>query len=150
MSRFVFNLEPLYGYRQRTEELSQKEFAEVNLAAASEEKKLAEIKALYRSSCDELDSLKEKGAAGHALDVHHSYLEGLKRAIKAQETTIDRIKKLLEKKRADLIDASRSRKVIEIMKEKSLTAHNLKENKREQKEADDLTSARRRRNGNEN
>jgi flagellar biosynthesis chaperone FliJ len=36
------------------------------------------------------------------------------------------------------------------MKERSLNAHNLKENKLEQKEADDLTSARQRRNRHEN
>ena len=142
MSKFVFNLEPLYDYRQRTEELSQKEFAEVNLKLQAEEKRLAEMNELYRNSASEMDGLKERGAPVRDIEMHHLYLEGLMRHIKAQEAAIGQIKKLLEKKRAELIDASRNRKVLEIMKEKSLNAHNLKENKREQKEADDLTSAR--------
>lgn len=150
MSRFVFNLEPLYGYRQRLEELSQKEFAEVNLRLQAEEKRLIEMNELYRNSALEMDVLKEKGAAVRDVEMHHLYLEGLKRHIKAQEAAIGQIRKLLEKKRSELIDAARNRKVMEIMKERSLNAHNLKENKLEQKESDDLTSARLRRKGNEN
>lgn len=150
MSKFVFNLEPLYDYRQRIEELSQKEFAEVNLLLAAEEKRLSEMNELYGNAAVEMDALKEKGADVHDIEMHHFYLEGLKRHIKAQEASIAQLRNLVEKKRAELIDASRNRKVIEIMKEKSLNAHNLKESKLEQKEADDLTSARQRRNGHEN
>lgn len=150
MSRFVFNLEPLYDYRQRIEELSQKEFAEVSLHLAAEENKLVEMNELYRNSAIEMDSLKEKGAVVRDIEMQHLYLEGLKRRMKAQKAAIDQLRNLVEKKRAELIDASRNRRVIEIMKERSLNAHNLKENKLEQKEADDLTSARLRRNVNEN
>lgn len=142
MSKFVFNLEPLYDYRQRTEELSQKEFAEVNLKLQAEEKRLGEMNELYASAANEMDALKEKGAPVRDMEMHALYLEGLKRHIKAQGEAVSQIRKLLESKRAELIDASRNRKVMEIMKERSLSAHNLKENKREQKEADDLTSAR--------
>lgn len=150
MSRFVFNLEPLYAYRQRTEELSQKEFAEVNLRLAAEERRLTEMNELYKASSSEVDSLKEKGAPVADIEMHQRYLQGLKRHMKAQEEAVENIRKLLEKKRAELIEASRNRKVMEIMKERSLSAHNLKESKLEQKEADDLTSARLRRKGNEN
>lgn len=150
MSKFVFNLEPLYDYRQRIEELSQKEFSEVNLLLAAEEKRLSGMNELYANAALEMDDLKEKGAAVSDIEMHHLYLEGLKRHIKAQEEALGQLRKLVEKKRAELIDASRNRKVIEIMKERSLNAHNLKENKLEQKEADDLTSARQRRNGHEN
>jgi flagellar FliJ protein len=150
MSKFVFNLEPLYDYRQRIEELSQKEFAEVNLLLSAEEKRISEMNELYGNASLEMDALKEKGAGVHDVEMHHQYLEGLKRHIKAQEASIGQLRNLVEKKRAELIDASRNRKVIEIMKERSLNAHNLKENKLEQKEADDLTSARQRRNRHEN
>ncbi|OGP15072.1 MAG: flagellar export protein FliJ [Deltaproteobacteria bacterium GWA2_54_12] len=150
MSKFVFNLEPLYDYRQRLEELSQKEFAEVNLHLAAEEKRLSEMNELYANSALEMDALKEKGAAVSDIEMQHLYLEGLKRHIKAQEEAVGQLRNLVEKKRAELIDAARNRRVIEIMKERSLNAHNLKENKLEQKEADDLTSARLRRKGNEN
>jgi len=146
MRKFVFNLEPLYGHRQRIEELSQKEFAEVNLTCQSEEKKLIDLVGLYKRSAAELDSLKEQGASANYIETHHAYLEGLKRRIKSQEASVAKIRVLVEKKRADLIDASRDRKVIEIMKEKSLSAYQSRAEKLEIKEAEDMTIARYRRN----
>ena len=150
MRKFVFNLEPLYGHRQRLEELKQKEFAEVNQSLQAEEKKLIELIATYKSSASDLDKRKEQGATVLEIETHHAYLEGLKRRIRTQELAVSNIRVLLEKKRADLIDASRDRKVIEIMKEKSLNAHQQRAEKLELKESDDLTSARGRRRGNEN
>lgn len=150
MSRFVFNLESLYAFRQRTEELVQKDFSEVNLLLAAEERRLSELGALYRASSAELDALKERGAPVADIQMQQAYFEGLKRHIKAQEESVGRARALVEKKRAELIEASRNRKVIEIMKERALEAHNLKVSRREQKEADDLTSARLGRKGNEN
>ena len=149
MRKFVFNLEPLYGHRQRLEELKQKEFAEVNQSLQAEEKKLVEHIATYKSPASDLDKRKEQGATVLEIETHHAYLEGLKRRIRTQELAVSNIRVLLEKKRADLIDASRDRKVIEIMKEKSLNAHQQRAEKLELKESDDLTSARGRRRGNE-
>jgi flagellar protein FliJ len=150
MRKFVFNLEPLYGHRQRLEELKQKEFAEVNLSLQAEEKKLFELIATYKSAASDLDKRKEQGATVLEIETHHAYLEGMKHRIKTHELAVSNMRALLEKKRAALIDASRDRKVIEIMKEKSLSAHQKRADKLEQKEADDLTSARGRRRGNEN
>lgn len=150
MTRFVFNLESLYEHRQRAEEASQREFAEANLKLKAEERRLEELRGLYADSGLEMDSLKEKGSSGHELEMHHSYLEGLKRQIAAQEAVVSQYTKLLEKKRAELVEASRNKKVIAIMKERSLSEHVVKENRREQKEADELTSARMRRKENEN
>ncbi len=81
MRKFIFNLEPLYGHRQRIEELSQKEFAEVNLTCQAEEKKLIDLIGLYKRSAHELDSLKEQGASSNYIETHHAYLDGLKRSI---------------------------------------------------------------------
>lgn len=150
MKKFVFNLEPLYGHRQRVEELKQKEFAEVNLRLQAEEKKLIELIGQYKASAREIDTLKENGASVHDVETHHAYLEGLKRRIKANETMTAQIRVALEKKRADLVDAARDRKVLEMMKEKSFNAHQSRVEKLEQKEADDLTSMRARRKDNEN
>lgn len=150
MSRFVFNLESLYAFRQRTEELVQKEFSEVNLQLAAEERRLSELAALQKASSTELDGLKERGAPVADIQMQQAYLEGLRRHMKAQGEIVGKARALVEKKRAELIEASRDRKVMEIMKERSLEAHNLKVSRREQKEADDLTSARLRRKENEN
>jgi len=150
MKKFVFNLEPLYGHRQRTEELRQKEFAAAGQSLKDEEQKLVELIGLYKSSAAELDSLKEEGAGVHDIGTHGAYLEGLKARIKAQEANTARKRVELEKKRADLVDAARERRAIEIMREKSLSAHQSRAEKLELKEADDLTSARQRRKENEN
>lgn len=141
MGKFVFNLEPLYGYRQRLEELSQKEFGEASHRLNEEEQRLKQLKGLYHSSGQSIDTLKEGGAEIHELNMYYLYIEGLKRHITEQERIINEVKRQLEVKRGELLSAARDKKVIEIMKERSLSSYNEKLNKEEQKTSDDLVNS---------
>lgn len=144
MASFRFTLEPLYEHRQRLEELSQREFHEVTMRLKAEEEKLGHLRELLAKSHTEADEKKERGETGD-LGLYHSYMEGLKRHIKAQERMISEIGALLERKRVELVEASRNKKVVEVMKERSFNDFNQETAKREQKEADELTIARFRR-----
>lgn len=145
MRRFVFGLDALHEHRQRAEETSQRGFAEADRALREAEARLAETARVYGDAGREIDELKENGASAHDLQMHQAYLAGLKRQIAAHKAAVAERARLLEKKRAELVEASRNRKVTETIKERSLEAHVACENRREQKEADELTSARLRR-----
>lgn len=140
MPKFTFKLEPLFEYRQRLEELSQKEFGEALARLKSEEEKIERLKELYKKSSSEIDGLKESGARADEMDLYHSYVAGLKRHIAEQERILSQVSAAVERKRGELIEASRNRKVMELMKEKSLHTHNQKVNRQEQKESDELNS----------
>ncbi|MBI5454989.1 MAG: flagellar export protein FliJ [Deltaproteobacteria bacterium] len=142
MNRFVFKLEPLFEYRERLKELSQKEFGEALRRLEEEETKLAALKGVYRKSSSEIDELKESGAPFDEIDLYYSYIAGLKRHIAGQEKCIIECRRMLEAKRGELLEASKKKKVIEIMKEKSWLSYNERANKEEQKASDDLTTSR--------
>ncbi|OGP33665.1 MAG: flagellar export protein FliJ [Deltaproteobacteria bacterium GWC2_56_8] len=142
MNKFVFKLEPLFEYRERLKELSQKEFGEALKRLEDEETKLSDLKGLYKKSSSDIDALKENGAPFDEIELSYSYVVGLKRHIAGQEQCIAECRRSLEAKRGELLEASKKTKVMEIMKEKSRLSYNEKANKDEQKATDDLTTSR--------
>lgn len=142
MNRFRFKLEPLYEYRQRLEELSQKEFSETLRKLSEEEAKLLALKDLYSKSSEDMDKMREENAGNPELNLYYAYVTGLKKHIDEQSRIIIGVKAALEEKRLNLLSASRDKKVVEILKEKSYSSYMDKLNKEEQKISDDLVSSR--------
>lgn len=142
MKKFVFKLEPLYEYRQRLEEVCKKEFRTANARLDEEESKLAKLHDAYSASSGEIDAMKEKGAPVEELALYYTYLTGLRNHIKGQEKIIAEFRTVLDRKRAELMEASRSKRVVEIMKEKSVDSYVEDLNRQEQKVADDMAGSR--------
>ncbi|MBE7414852.1 MAG: flagellar export protein FliJ [Deltaproteobacteria bacterium] len=149
MKKFTFTLEPLFNYRQRLEDFCRKGFEEALGLLKEEEKKIERLRELYRQSSAEIDSLKEKGEAPVELDIHYAYVEGLKKHIADQERILREVNLLAERKRGELVEASKNRKVIEAFKDKSLESYNKEARRREQRESDELVTLRYGRNGDE-
>ncbi len=142
MNKFSFKLEPLYEFRQRLEELSRKEFSEALRTLSEEESKLAALKDLYRKSSEEIDKLKEENAAGQELDLYYTYVTGLKKHIEEQARIISSVKAGLEEKRRSLIEASKNKKAVEILKERSYNLFVEGSNREAQKISDDMAAVR--------
>ncbi|WKZ31865.1 MAG: flagellar export protein FliJ [Thermodesulfobacteriota bacterium] len=149
MKKFTFTLEPLFNYRQRLEDLCRKGFEEALGLLKEEERKIERLRELYRQSSAEIDSLKEKGESPGDLDLHYSYVDGLKKHIADQERILREVNLLAERKRGELVEASKNRKVIEAFKDKSLESYNKEARRREQRESDELVTLRYGRNGDE-
>lgn len=142
MKRFAFKLEPLFDYRKRLEEISRKEFSEALKKLDEEEARLSLLRDVYKKTSAEIDGLKERGAPFGEIDLYYSYAAGLKKHIADQERIIREVRKALERKRAELHQASKNKKVIETIKEKSYNSHMEMMNKLEQKASDDLVTSR--------
>ncbi len=142
MNKFRFKLEPLYEYRQRLEELSQKEFSEALRKLSEEESKLLALKDLYRKSSEDIDKMKEENAGNPELNLYYAYVTSLKKHIDEQAKIISGVKTALEGKRCNLLAVSKDKKVVEILKERSYNSYMEKLNKEEQKIADDLVTSR--------
>ncbi|MBI1911759.1 MAG: flagellar export protein FliJ [Deltaproteobacteria bacterium] len=147
MNKFVFKLEPLYEYRQRLQELCQKEFGEASKKLEEEETKLQALKDLHRKSCNEIDDMKERSEEVKDLHLYYDYIAGLKRHIDQQGIIINSVRAAFEKKRSELLESTKSTKVIEVIKEKHLDIYNHALNKEEQKTNDDLVTSRFKRSG---
>lgn len=142
MKKFDFKLEPLYDYRQRIEDICRKEFSAANARLDEEDVKLEKLKEVYRSSSSEIDEMKEKGASMDEISLYYNYLIGIKKHIAGQEKVIVEFRNALEVKRGELHEASKNKRVVEIMKEKSLNAHMTEMNRQELKIADDMAVSR--------
>lgn len=142
MNRFEFKLEPLYEYRQRLVELCQREFAVARERLDEEYEKLEVLKATYHASSKEVDRLKECGSQTPELNMYAAYLVRLKNHIGEQERIINEVRRELDKKRGQLLEASKNKKAVEIIKERSLETFKEQEKKYEQKVLDEIVSSR--------
>lgn len=147
MKKFVFKQEPLYEFRKLLEELSQVEFASALKRLDEEESKLSLLKGVYGKTSEEADGLKEKGAPVQDIRMYHDYLTTLKMHIAAQEGVLKELRVIFEKKRNELLEASRDKKVLETMKEKSYNEYIAHMEKQEQKITDDMVTSRFKRSG---
>lgn len=147
MKKFVFKQEPLYEFRKLLEELSQVEFAAALKRLDEEESKLSLLKGVYRKTSEEADGLKEKDAPVSDIRMYHDYLSSVKRHIAAQEGALKGLREFFEKKRNELLEASRNKKVLETMKEKSYNDYIVHIEKLEQKITDDMVTSRFKRSG---
>jgi len=142
MKKFAFKLEPLYDYRHRIEEVCKKEFGVAASKLDEEEVKLAKLREVYNSSAIELDRMKETGASMDDISLHYDYLIGIKTYIVEQEKVIVEFRQALETRRSALSEASKEKRVVEIMKEKSLRAHLKEMNRLELKIDDEMAVSR--------
>jgi flagellar FliJ protein len=142
MNKFVFKLEPLYEYRQRLEEICMKDFGEAVRRLDDEEARLSMLNEGYRRSSEEMDRLKEEGAQADDLNMYYAYLLGMKKHISEQERIIRQVREVFEAKQGNLAEATKDRKVIQTIKERSFGAYVQRLDKEEQKATDDIVSSR--------
>ena len=142
MKRFDFKLEPLYDYRQQIEDICKKEFSAANARLDDEEVKLEKLREVYRSSSAEIDEMKVKGASMDEITRYYDYLIRIKGHIAGQEKVIVEFRSALEVRRGELHEASKNKRVVEIMREKSLGAHLKEMNRLELKIDDDMAVSR--------
>ena len=139
---FNFKLEAVLEYRRKLEELMRKEFSEASKRLDEEKKKLAQLKDTYLRIAEELDGRKEEGLDGVELDMYYAYLNRIKEYIGEQENLVEKYKEELETKRTSLVDMSRKRRIMEIVKEKAFEVYRASLEKVEQKTLDDIATTR--------
>jgi flagellar FliJ protein len=140
MARFVFKLQPVLEQRERIERDKQLAVAEVERERTTlenrirkcqqmmDDEKLALRDALGADGRVDLQSVKMQAGAtlGHHLDAHRAVLE-LAGVLKRLETT-----------RTELIDASASRKAVELLKDRAYEEYKQELNARESRELDEM------------
>ncbi len=142
MNKFSFKLEPLYEYRKLIEELKLKDFGSAMKTLSEQEAKLNKIKDEHKRSSSEMDRMKEAGGELDELRLYTSYLQGLKRHIDAQQEVIRKCALELERRRGEFIEASKEKKLIKTIKDKSFSEYTMQLGKQEQKITDDSNTSR--------
>ena len=141
MKKFAFSLRPLLEMRERAEEEKQLALAarERELQAAKDE--LARLNATFKSVSAALrDRHKDLGA--NELRAHYAHLQFMDRAMVMQHAVIANAQRMVDAARAELMQASKDRKVIDTLRERRLSEHNELVAAEEQKELDDSNNRR--------
>ncbi len=139
---FTFRLQPALNYKKQIEEHLMSEFGEMKRCFECEKETL---KRLRKRKSDLISRLKKMGEsnvlAAHA-SIYLSYATFIKGEENCQEEIICKGRKALEEKRIELVDASKKRRIMEILKEKKLEEYTLSLNSRERKELDEAAIVR--------
>jgi len=138
MSSFHFRLETLLRSRLADRDQRRGELAK---AQRAEDTLLAQADALAREQA-QTQELSRKLAAPGAADVDRliaSHRYELVLRTKAQQLAgqIEQVRAEVERRRQVLVEADRAVRVLEKLREKQQAAHNLREDKREQKQLDE-------------
>ncbi len=142
VQKFVFKLEPLLEYRKRMEELFRRDFLEAGRMLEEEEGKLETLRDAYQKSVYELDRLKEEGGGTTELNLHYNYINSLKHYIEEQKKIVNELRAAYELKRKELVESSKAKKTVELVKERSLESYRVEANRAEQKDTDEIAALR--------
>ena len=140
MKRFDFKLEPLLNFRKYLELLSQQMTAKAHLDLNNCENQIALLKEKYLSASDDLEKHMVKGINAKDFKQHHHFLGNIENDIENQLRSKIELKKVLEKKIAELKKRSVDKKVIEVLKDKRQKEYNDEIIKQDQKILDEISS----------
>ena len=129
---YKFSLDPLLHHRRLLEEQQQKELADLEAKRLVAERRLAAVDQARRC-CDAVSD----AAAGMALNIgwlqmRVRYLERLAREEQICQQRLAAAVKAVSRKRAELLEIVKSRKILEKLKEKGLHDHQVATSRKEQ------------------
>ena len=128
----------MLNYRKHVEDRLASELADIKRKLDSEKEIARKLK---RERLDLISRLKKMGECklGVAdISVYFTYIGHIKNQEKYQDEVISKVGKKLEEKRTELIDVSKKREILEIIKEKGLKTYRLYLDGRERKELDEF------------
>ena len=144
MRRFQFNLQRVLDYRVTIEEALLAELAAIRAEHERELARLADMvlatEAFRRKTRDWLST-----GGPEEIKRAYNYLQHLMRMVSAQEANIRRIEERRNRKTAEVIEASKSRKALERLREYRLAEHRQESERQEQNFLDDIAGVRHRR-----
>ncbi len=141
MRKFRFTLEPVLDHRERIEDEKQQIFAGRQNELRAAEAELARLNGDFKRFSTALRD-DHASLSSDELRWHYAHLEYLDRCIVMQHATITQRRAAVDRARADLIGASKDRKVIEKLKDKKFDEYRASVAQAEQAELDDSNNRR--------
>jgi flagellar FliJ protein len=137
---FHFRLESVLNYRRTIEENLLKELSELRRQLSLEEDMLKEMIFEKDRHINELGSLQggEITLKIEDIKLYFAYLNGLELKIKKQVDVIEKCQERANKKLAEVVDAMKNRKILEVIKERGYREYTREINLKEQRLLDEI------------
>ncbi len=142
MKMFNFSLESVLGYRKSLEDDVKKDLSALGKILVDTEEILSSLKDEYGRSIKGLELMLNGSVSPKELEMYLNFQKNLKKKIESQEEQLIKVKKDWENKRDELVDASKEKKVLEVLKEKKAEEYRYDFAKSDQKEMDEVASGR--------
>jgi flagellar FliJ protein len=142
VKRFTFSLETLLRVRRQREELARRDFA---LALGERTRQEAVLSGIDEEAARARTGLSELVTGRFRLQkvlLYYRYLSGLKLERERGEEKLAELTRVTEEEREKLVQASREKKVVELLREKHYKRYLREADRLEQRELDDVVSSR--------
>ncbi len=134
---YRFRLQSVLKFRRNMERHHVQEISKLRMGLAEEERRLSRFMEEVKTAADHLVEEAGKGIDPREAALYRSYIISARTRIREQEGRILSLERNIEKKRSELISASREKKVMEKLKEKDHKRYLINQRRADQKEMDD-------------
>lgn len=138
MKRFSFRFQRLLELKQRKEDQQKAELGEVMAIFNRERDQLGEFKQSFDAYRRASLALPDQRVDLSLLGINASYLLRLQREMGEQREHLDRIESMVEDKQGKLLEATRERRVYEILKERAEEEHKRETMRQERIQLDEI------------
>ena len=143
MPAFKFRLQTVLDMRARDEEARGRELAMALGALEAENARLTELRVLEADALAEYHQLQKEGRLDvQAIQWFQTYSMGLMAAIREQIRRIDEAQRVVDQRRAALIEAARAKQVLDELKTQAQREHQRAEDLAEAKQLDEIATLR--------
>ena len=134
---FHFSLESVLTVRKNIEEQMQLKLAREQMMLSNHQARLVDLQGKRHELSEAMEERKKKPMLGRMFLYYMEAMRIQELQMRIQQTTIAAQKNVVEKVRADLAQAMKQRKIIDVLREKELEKYLLEMRRREQKESDE-------------
>jgi flagellar FliJ protein len=129
---YRFNLEPVLNHRRLVEETLQKDLAISKISLIDETERLITYKKCRNKVLEELKQIQKKKTTTSDILLYLPYIDQVSKDIERQKKKVLELEKKVQQNLKDLLEATKKKKALQKLKEKSFKAYNQKLLKNEQ------------------
>lgn len=135
MKQYKFKLDSILSFRERMEDQLKGELSDIGERLAEEEKRLADLNDYCRMEGERM--LEREEITPLELSLYNGYLKGIRHRIEDGEKLVEEWRARVEKKREELVEAAKEKKILEVMKGKDQKQYQVALGKIEQRMLDE-------------
>lgn len=140
MAKFNFKLQSFLGLKQKIEDQKKNEYGKAIKVLEEEKTKKNKLLNQYLNTINQMKQKIIEGIKPNELQQYNNFISYILKAIQQQEEVIIKAQDLVDKKREELVNAMKDRKMIETLKEHKYEEYVKEEKKLEQKVIDEIVS----------
>ena len=137
---FRFNLQPVLNFRKRQEEEKQRDLAAANMEQKKISGELLALAADREAKSTELNNLFARPADVMMLRLYSTFLLGRDEDIERKKAELEECSERVNKKRLELQEYVKRKRVMEVLRERRMAAHVLEEHLRERIQMDEVAA----------